>query len=178
VYSFSRLVTLFIPFAEMSPAAGTATGLSSQATGRGRTMRGSAGVRPARDRRGGRPGGLTPTMWMMGTSLSGIQVERIITALPTIEGLTADPKVTAGAGPVAAQTIEIHPILANPSLPAQLFPVRASCRARESPPSRTCISTLYPSVTKHSDGNSMDAGAFLSWWAFRLVGWIRLWIRL
>jgi len=42
-------------------------------------------------------------MWMMGRSLSGTQVERIITALPTIEGLTADPKVTAGAGPVAAR---------------------------------------------------------------------------
>lgn len=39
-------------------------------------------------------------MWMMGTSLSGIQFEWIITALPTIEGPTADPKVTAGAGPV------------------------------------------------------------------------------
>src|SRR5712692_9134055 len=35
VYSSSRSVTLFIPFVEMNPAAGTAAGLSSRATGEG-----------------------------------------------------------------------------------------------------------------------------------------------
>jgi hypothetical protein len=49
------------------------------------------------------------------------QVLGIVLAAPAIEGLAADPEMAAGAGHVAAPTIEIHPSQTSPGLPAQLF---------------------------------------------------------
>src|SRR5882724_511152 len=77
------------------------------------------------------------------------QIVRIIAALPTIKRLATDAKVTAGMGPVATATIEIHPSQPNPRLPAQLHS-RPSQPQPGGFPLRICIWTLYSSVTNHS----------------------------
>jgi hypothetical protein len=71
----------------------------------------------SREKRPGRQAALARTMAAL---LQRGQIVRIITALPTIKRLATDAKVTAGMGPVAAATIEIHPSQPNPRLPAQL----------------------------------------------------------
>jgi len=60
-----------------------------------------------------------------------------------------DPEVTTGAGDVAAAVIEVQSN--GPALPGKAPPGRASRLEPGGVPLRTCISTLYASVTNHSE---------------------------
>jgi hypothetical protein len=79
------------------------------------------------------------------------QVQRIIATLPAIESLAADAEVTAGTGRVVTLTIEIHPGQPNRASRLSSTPIRASRLEPGGFPLRTCISTLYASVTNHSE---------------------------
>src|SRR5271165_180089 len=78
----------------------------------------------------------------MGTMRARFQSGQIVgieAALPAIEGLATDAKVTAGMGHVALAVIEVHPGQPNPGFPAELH----SDSSQSAPTGRVPFANLH-----------------------------------